>query len=78
MSQEERIREFMKGMSELTAKTGITYAVEAGQNLVVYDVKKNEPVELEIMVGTEITTEDGRTSITTFDRSNITDGCRAD
>lgn len=71
MSQEERIREFMKGMSELTAKTGITYAVEAGRNLVVYDVKKNEPVELEIMVGTEITTEDGRTSITTFDRSNI-------
>ena len=71
MSQEERIREFMKGMSELTAKTGITYAVEAGRNLVVYDVKKNEPVELEIMVGTEITTKDGRTSITTFDRSNI-------
>lgn len=71
MSQEERIKEFMKGMSELTAKTGITYAVEAGRNLVVYDVKKNEPVELEIMVGTEIKTEDGRTSITTFDRSNI-------
>ena len=71
MSQEERIREFMKGMSELTAKTGITYAVEAGRNLVVYDVKNNEPVELEIMVGTEITTEDGRTSITTFDRSNL-------
>lgn len=71
MSQEERIKEFMKGMSELTAKTGITYAVEAGRNLVVYDVKKNEPVELEITVGTEIKTEDGRTSITTFDRSNI-------
>ena len=71
MSQEERIREFMKGMSELTAKTGITYAVEAGRNLVVYDVKNNEPVELEIMVGTEIKTEDGRTSITTFDRSNL-------
>ncbi len=78
MSQEERIREFMKGMSEVTAKTGITYAVEAGQNLVVFDVQKNEPVELEITVGTEVVKEDGRTSITTFDRSNITDGCRAD
>lgn len=78
MSQEERIRDFMKGMSEVTAKTGITYAVEAGQNLVVFDVQKNEPVELEITVGTEVVKEDGRTSITTFDRSNITDGCRAD
>lgn len=78
MSQEERIREFMKGMSEVTAKTGITYAVEAGQNLVVFDVQKNEPVELEITVGTEVVKEDGRTSITTFDRSNITDGCRTD
>lgn len=68
----------MKGMSEVTAKTGITYAVEAGQNLVVFDVQKNEPVELEITVGTEVVKEDGRTSITTFDRSNITDGCRAD
>lgn len=78
MSQDERIREFMKRMSEVTAKTGITYAVEAGRNLFVYDVKNNEPVELEIVVGTEIKTEDGRTSITTFDRSNITDGCRTD
>lgn len=71
MSQEERIREFMKGMSEVTAKTGITYAVEAGQNLVVFDVQKNEPVELEITVGTEVETKNGQTSITTFDRSNI-------
>ena len=71
MSQEERIREFMKGMSEVTAKTGITYAVEAGRNLVVFDVKNNEPVELEITVGTEVVTKNGQTSITTFDRSNI-------
>ena len=78
MSQEERIAEFMRLMQEALHKTGITVAVEAGQNLVVFDTKSNEPVELEIMVGTEITTEDGRTSITTFDRSNITDGCRAD
>lgn len=73
MSQEERIREFMKGMSELTAKTGITYAVEAGRNMVVFDVHNNEPVELEITVGTEVVKKDGRTSITTFDRSNITE-----
>lgn len=71
MSQEERIREFMKAMSEATAKTGITYAVEAGRNLVVFDVQKNEPVELEITVGTEVVKENGRTSITTFDRSNV-------
>lgn len=54
MSQEERIKEFMKGMSEMTAKTGITYAVEAGQNLVVFDVLNNEPVALDIIVGTEV------------------------
>lgn len=71
MNQEERIREFMKGMSEVTAKTGITYAVEGGRNMVVFDVQNNEPVELEIMVGTEVMKIDGRTSITTFDRSNI-------
>ena len=33
MSQEERIQEFMKLMSAATEKTGITYAVEAGENL---------------------------------------------
>ena len=71
MSQEERIKEFMKGMSEMTAKTGITYAVEAGQNLVVFDVLNNEPVALDIIVGTEVVKENGRTSVTTFDRSNI-------
>lgn len=71
MNQEERIREFMKDMSEVTAKTGITYAVEAGQNLVVFDVKNNEPVELKITVGTEVIKRNGQTTITTFDRSNI-------
>ena len=71
MSQEERIREFMKDMAEVTAKTGITYAVEGDQKFVVFDVQKNEPVELEITVGTEVVKEGGRTSITTFDRSNI-------
>ncbi len=71
MSQEERIREFMKGMSELTEKTGIAYAVESGRNLTVFDIHNNEPVELEIMVGTEVVKKDGRVSITTFDRSNI-------
>ena len=71
MNQEERIKEFMKGMSEITEKTGITYAVEAGRNLIVFDVQNNEPVELEITVGTEIVKKDGQTSITTFDRSNV-------
>ncbi len=78
MSQEERIKEFMKGMSEITAKTGITYAVEDGQNLIVFDVQNNEPVELEIMVGTEVVKKNGLTSITTFDRSNINDGRQLD
>jgi len=71
MSQEERIQEFMKLMSAATEKTGITYAVEAGENMVVFDVQKNEPVELEIMVGTEIRTENGQTSITTFDNTEV-------
>ena len=70
-SQEVRIKEFMKGMSEMTEKTGITYAVEAGRNMVVFDVWNNDPVELEITVGTEVVKKDGRTSITTFDRSNV-------
>lgn len=70
MNQEERIKEFMKLMSEATAKTGIAYAVEAGSNLVVFDVRENTPVELEIMVGTEVTTENGRTTTTVFDHSN--------
>lgn len=69
MSQKERIQEFMKLMSAATEKTGITYAVEAGENMVVYDIQRNEPVELEITVGTEIRTENGQTSITTFDNT---------
>ena len=71
MSQEERIAEFMRLMQEALHKTGITVAVEAGRNLVVYDVKNNEPVELEIMVGTEVIKKDGRTSVTTFDNSEM-------
>lgn len=78
MSQEERIREFMKGMSEIAEKTGITYAIEAGRNLIVFDVRNDEAVELEIMIGTEVVKKDGQTSITTFDRSNINDECRPD
>ena len=69
MSQEERIAEFMRLMQEALHKTGITVAVEAGQNLVVFDTKSNEPVELEITVGTEVVKKGGRTSVTTFDRS---------
>lgn len=71
MSQEERIAEFMRLMQEALQKTGITVAVEAGRNLVVFDAKINEPVELEITVGTEIVKKDGRTSVTTFDRSEM-------
>ena len=71
MSQEERIAEFMRLMQEALHKTGITVAVEAGQNLVVFDTKSNEPVELEITVGTEVVKKDGRTSVTTFDRSEM-------
>lgn len=71
MSQEERIAEFMRLMQEALHKTGITVAVEAGQNLVVFDTKSNEPVELEITVGTEVVKKGGRTSVTTFDRSEM-------
>ena len=71
MSQEERIAEFMRLMQEALHKTGITVAVEAGKNLVVFDTKSNEPVELEITVGTEVVKKDGRTSVTTFDRSEM-------
>lgn len=71
MSQEERIAEFMRLMQEALHKTGITVAVEAGQNLVVFDTKSNEPVELEITVGTEVVKKGGRTSVTTFDNSEI-------
>lgn len=71
MSQEERIAEFMRLMQEALHKTGITVAVEAGQNLVVFDTKSNEAVELEITVGTEVIKKDGRTSVTTFDNSEM-------
>lgn len=71
MSQEERIREFSRLMQEALVKTGITYAVEAGKNLVLFDTQVNEPIELEITVGTEVVKENGRTSVTTFDRSNV-------
>ena len=71
MSQEERIREFSRLMQEALVKTGITYAVEAGRNLVLFDTQVNEPIELEITTGTEVVKENGRTSVTTFDRSNV-------
>lgn len=71
MSQNERITEFTRLMQEALMKTGITYAVEAGKNLVLFDTQVNEPIELEITVGTEVVKENGRTSVTTFDRSNV-------
>lgn len=71
MSQNERITEFTRLMQEALMKTGITYAVEAGKNLVLFDTQINEPIELEITVGTEVKVENGQTSIVTFDRSNV-------
>lgn len=71
MSQEERVAEFMRIMQKALQKTGITVAVESGRNLVVFDTKINEPVELEITVGTEVIKKDGRTSVTTFDNSEM-------
>ena len=61
----------MRLMQEALHKTGITVAVEAGKNLVVFDTKSNEPVELEITVGTEVVKKGGRTSVTTFDNSEM-------
>lgn len=75
--QEERIREFMQMMTTATQETGITYAVQEGEPFVVFDVLKEEVVNLDIEVGTEVVVEDGRTSITTFDKSNITNEDRA-
>ncbi len=71
MSQNERISEYTRLMQEALTKTGITYAVEAGKNLVLFDTQTNEPIELQITVGTEVKVENGQTSIVTFDRSNI-------
>lgn len=61
----------MRMMQEALQKTGITVAVEAGRNLTLFDTKINEPVELEITVGTEVVKKDGMESITTFDNSEI-------
>ena len=71
MSQNERIAEYTRLMQEALMKTGITYAVESGKNLVLFDTQTNAPIELEITVGTEVVKENGRTSVTTFDRSNV-------
>jgi len=69
MNQDQRITEFMRLMQEALEKTGITVAVEPGRNLVLFDTIINEPVEVEIMVGTEVATKNGQTSATVFDRS---------
>lgn len=61
----------MRMMQEALQKTGITVAVEAGRNLTLFDTKINEPVELEITVGTEVVKKDGMESITTFDNSEM-------
>lgn len=71
MSQEERINEFMRLMTEASQKTGITYAVERDRPMVVFDLIKNTPVELEILVGTEAKRENGQTSFTVFDKTNV-------
>lgn len=71
MNQEQRITEFMRLMQESLEKTGITVAVEPGRNLVLFDTTINEPVEVEITVGTEVVIENGRTSATVFDRSGM-------
>lgn len=77
MNQEERIRRFMQLMNQASQETGIAYAVQHGENMVVFDLHTQEPVELEIQVGTEVKKEGGRTTVTTFDRTNIDEG-RAD
>ncbi|MCI8765592.1 MAG: hypothetical protein HFG58_13700 [Lachnospiraceae bacterium] len=71
MNQDERIAEYTRLMQEALMKTGITYAVEAGSHLILFDTQTNEPIELEITVGTEVTKKNGQTSVVTFDRSNI-------
>ena len=71
MNQDERIAEYTRLMQEALTKTGITYAVEAGSRLILFDTETNEPIELEITVGTEVTKKNGQTSVVTFDRSNV-------
>ena len=69
MNLNQRIDEFMRLMHDGLKNTGITVAVEPGRNLVLFDTTKNEPIELEITVGTEVVKEGGQTSVTVFDRS---------
>lgn len=69
MNQNQRIDEFMCLMQDALKKTGITVAVELGQNLVLFDTTINEPIELEITTGTEIIKENGQESVTVFDCS---------
>lgn len=71
MSQQERINEFMRLMTEASQKTGVTYAVEHGKPMVVFDLVENMPVELEILLGTEAKRENGQTSFTVFDKTNV-------
>lgn len=71
MTLEERIKRFMALMTEATQETGITVAVEHGAPLVVFDLQNQEPINLEITVGTEVERKNGVTSITTFDKSQI-------
>jgi len=71
MTLEERIKRFMSLMTEATQETGITVAVEHGAPLVVFDLQNQEPINLEITVGTEVERKNGVTSITTFDKSQI-------
>ena len=44
MSQNERIAEYTRLMQEALMKTGITYAVEARKNLVLFDTQTNAPI----------------------------------
>ena len=71
MTLEERIKRFMSLMTEATKETGITVAVEHGAPLVVFDLQNQEPINLEITVGTAVEQKNGVTSITTFDKSQI-------
>ena len=71
MSQEERIRKFMQLMNHATNETGITYAVQHGEDMIVFDLYTKQPVGLEIQIGTEVKKENGHISMTTFDKTNI-------
>jgi len=71
MNQDQRITEYMRIMQEALQKTGITVAVESGRNLVLFDTTINEPIELEITTGTEVVKENGQTSVTVFDNSEM-------